>query len=327
MAVTYGFFDAVYDSGTGTYDRTYTAEQMSMYFKGLISDGVIANVGQMLVVTPGTGMAVQVGTGRMIVDSHWMQNDTVYDITVEAAHQTLPRKDIIFVRLDYSMRTISIEIKKGTPAATPVAPTLARDSAWYDMELAEITIPAGATAITASMITDMRQDESVCGYVTGLVDQIETSGMWAQLQADFETWFDMMKGQLSDDAAGNLQLEIDDLSDEIDVVQTNMHAMNLRMAGINTTLTLLTGTQSQSSNGEDFNNMITAGSYQCGYLAGMPHAPYPSGHGILEVVRARSYVVQRFTYMALSNSYWMFVRSSADKGQTWKPWARIQLTV
>lgn len=325
MALTYGFFDAVYDSDAGTYDRTYTAEQMSLYFKGLVSDGVIANVGNMMAVTPGTGMTVQVGTGRMFIDSRWLQNSSTLSISISAAHATLARKDIIVARLDYSNRLISIVAKNGTPAATPTAPTVQRDGTYFEMKLAEIYINAGATSIAAANITDTRQNENVCGYVTGLVDQIETSGMWAQLQDDFETWFDGMKDQLTTDAAGNLQTEIDALDTRVSTnTQTGSTALS-NIATINSKLTNLTGSQSSSVQSGDFNTFTTPGAYQCGRLTGMQNAPYSGGYGILEVVKARDYILQRFTYMAIQNAYPIYMRTSADNGATWKPWKYVTI--
>lgn len=225
MSLTYGFFDAVYDSDSGTYDRTYTAEQFSTYLKGIISDGVVANVGSQLAVTPHSGMTIQVGTGRMFINSRWMDNDTVIDLTVGAANGALPRKDIVVARLDYSGRAIGITVKAGTAAATPTAPSVQRDSTYYEMELAEINVKARATAITAADITDKRADQTVCGYVVGLVDQIDTAGMWSQLESDFGAWFDEMKDQLSEDAAGNLQNEIDDITDDVETIDTTLTSL------------------------------------------------------------------------------------------------------
>lgn len=325
MALTYGFFDAVYDSDTGTYDRTYTAEQMSLYFKGLVSDGVIANVGNMMAVTPGTGMTVQVGTGRMFIDSRWLQNSSALSISISAAHATLARKDIIVARLDYSGRAIGIIAKTGTAAASPAAPGIVRNSEYFEMELAEIYVSAGATAITAANITDKRADTSVCGYVTGLVEQIDTTDMWAQLEADFGDWFDEMKDQLSEDAAGNLQTEIDALDTRVSTnTQVGSTALS-NIATINSTLTNLTGTQSSGVQSGDFNTFTTPGAYQCGRLAGMTNAPYSGGYGILEVVKARDYILQRFTYMALQDTYYVFMRTSPDNGATWKPWRRTYI--
>jgi hypothetical protein len=325
MALTYGFFDSVYDSDTGTYDRTYTAEQMSLYFKGLVSDGVIANVGNMMAVTPGSGMAVQVGTGRMFIDSRWLQNSSALNISISAAHATLNRKDIIVARLDYSGRAIGIIAKTGTAAASPTAPGIVRNSEYFEMELAEIYVSAGATAITAANITDKRADTSVCGYVTGLVDQIDTTEMWSQLEGDFNEWFDEMKGQLTTDAAGNLQTEIDALDTRVSTNTQVGSAALSNIATINSKLTNLTGSQSSSVQSGDFNTFTTPGAYQCGRLNGMTNAPYSGGYGILEVVKARDYILQRFTYMAIQNAYQIFMRTSADNGSTWKPWKRIMI--
>lgn len=323
MALTFGFFDATYDSGTDTYDRTYSAEQMSLYFKGLVSDGVIANVGNMLAVSPRSGMSVQVGTGRMFIDSRWLQNDAAYNVTIQAAHATLNRKDIIVARLDYSGRAIGIIAKTGTAATSPTAPGIVRNSEYYEMELAEIYVSAGATAITAANITDKRADTSVCGYVTGLVEQIDTTDMWAQLEGDFNEWFDEMKNQLTTDAAGNLQTEINALDTRVSTnTQVGSTALS-NIATINSKLTNLTGTQSSSVQSGDFNTFTTPGAYQCTRLNGMTNAPYSVGYGILEVVKARDYILQRFTYLAVQNVYTVFARSSADNGATWKPWVRV----
>lgn len=210
MALTYGFFDARQSTG-GVYDRVYTAEQMSKYFKGIFTDGVLMNVGQMLAVSASSGMVVQVGTGRAFLDARWMESDTVIDLVVPDAHAILNRKDIIVARLDYSNRLIEIDVKTGTAASTPVAPSVQRDGVYFELELAEISVPAGTTAITQSLITDKRADQSVCGYVTGLITQIDTETFWTQLQDAFGAWFDEMKDQLDEDAAGHLQLEIDDI--------------------------------------------------------------------------------------------------------------------
>ena len=325
MALTYGFFDAVYDSDTGTYDRTYTAEQMSLYFRGLVSDGVIANVGNMMAVTPGSGMAVQVGTGRMFIDSRWLQNSSALNISISAAHATLNRKDIIVARLDYSGRTIGIIAKTGTAAASPTAPGIVRNSEYFEMELAEIYVSAGTTAITAANITDKRADTSVCGYVTGLVEQIDTTDMWAQLEGDFNEWFDGMKGQLTTDAAGNLQTEMDALDTRVSTnTQVGSTALS-NIATINSKLTNLTGSQSSSVQSGDFNTFTTPGVYQCVRLNGMQNAPYSGGYGILEVVKARDYILQRFTYMAIQNAYRIYMRTSADNGATWKTWENVMI--
>ena len=325
MAITYGFFDAVYDSDTGTYDRTYSAEDFSTYLKGIVSDGIVANVGDQLRVSATAGMNVLVGSGRMFIDSRWMSNDAVVTLAINPSHATLNRKDIVVVRLDYIERQISIAVHAGTPASSPTAPVIARNGTCYEMELAEIYIKAGATAITAANITDKRHNEKVCGYVVGLVDHIKTEGLWSQLQANFESWFEGIRGKLDGDTAGNLQTQINDMDTRVSTnTQVGSTALS-NIATINSKLTNLTGSQSSGVQSGDFNTFTTPGAYQCVRLAGMTNAPYSGGYGILEVVKARDYILQRFTYMALQDTYYVFMRTSPDNGATWKPWRRTYI--
>ena len=243
MAVTYGFFDALLDESTGTYDRTYSAEQMSMYFKGLVSDGIIANVGGMLQVAPKSGMQVQVATGRAILDSRWMNSDTVATLTISAAHATLPRIDTVVAVLEYSNRLIHFVVRKGTAASSPSAPAIRRNANYFELILASIRIPAGATAITSAMITDRRPDQTVCGFVTGLVDQINTATMWEQLQADFTEWFDGIKGQLDGAAAGNLQNQIDAHTDQLADIEVEQSTQDTILADHAAAIATLTENQ------------------------------------------------------------------------------------
>lgn len=319
MALTFGFFDAAYDSSTDTYDRTYSAEQMSLYFKGLVSDGVIANVGSMLAVSPRSGMSVQVGTGRMFIDSRWLQNDAAYNVTIQAAHATLNRKDIIVARLDYSGRAIGIIAKTGTAAASPAAPSIVRNSEYFEMELAEIYVSAGATAITAANITDKRADTSVCGYVTGLVDQIETSGMWAQLQADFETWFEGIRGQLDGDTAGNLQNQITALSGAVSANTSNISTNTANISQNTATISTLTGSTTLS--GVDLNTLTTTGTYRIDYNSANKNLPSAGIRGVLQVIAAGGYIIQRYTEFGGYNQG--DVSQRLNTGSNWMNWRKF----
>lgn len=319
MALTYGFFDAVYDSDAGTYDRTYTAEQMSLYFKGLVSDGVIANVGNMMAVTPGTGMTVQVGTGRMFIDSRWLQNSSALNISISAAHATLNRKDIIVARLDYSNRLISIVAKTGTAAASPAAPGIVRNGEYFEMELAEIYVSAGATAITSANITDKRADTSVCGYVTGLVDQIDTTDMWTQLQADFETWFEGIRGQLDGDTAGNLQNQITALSGAVSANTSNISTNTANISDNTAAINTLTGSTTLS--GVDLNTLTTTGTYRIDYNSANKHLPSSGIRGVLQVIAAGGYIIQRYTEFGGYDLGRVFQR--VNIGTNWMLWSEF----
>lgn len=184
MAITSGFFNSV------NGDRTYNAEQMSTYFEGLVSDGIYENIGDKFVVTAGTGMSINIGSGRALIKSHWIKNDATLTLTLDAADVQLARIDAIVLRLDVteSGRNIDIAIKKGTPAQTPVSPTVTRNNNIYELMLATVRINRNVTSIIQSNITDTRSS-SQCGWVTGIIKQVDTSQLFLQWQTAYENYY------------------------------------------------------------------------------------------------------------------------------------------
>jgi len=88
-----------------------------------------------------------------------------------------------------SVRDAVLYVKYSEYATTPVKPTMTRTSSVNEYCLAYVYIKAGATAITNSDITDTRADESLCGWVTGLIEQLNSSTLWTQWEALFNEWF------------------------------------------------------------------------------------------------------------------------------------------
>lgn len=190
--ITYGFFNSV------NGDRTYDADDISNYFLKLISNGVFATPSSAMQVTTSAGMTVQVSAGWGFINCKWIENNAPYLLTLDSSDVVLNRIDRIVLRLDETNRQMGIYIRKGTPAASPVAPTLQRtEGEIWELSLARISVSAGATAITQADITDERADTSVCGYVTGLIDQIDTTNLFAQFTDSFNSWFAQIKETLS----------------------------------------------------------------------------------------------------------------------------------
>lgn len=193
MAISYGFFNSL------NGDRTYNADDISNYFLKLISNGVFATPSNAMQVQESDGMTVQVSPGWGFINCKWINNDAPYLLTLDAADVVLNRIDRIVLRLNMAntARNIEIAIKKGTAASSPVAPSLTRVTAGvYELSLAMIYVAAGATSITQANITDERADTSVCGYVTGLIDQIDTTNLFAQYDAAFNDWFNDVKEEV-----------------------------------------------------------------------------------------------------------------------------------
>jgi hypothetical protein len=140
--------------------------------------------------------------------------DADYALTVTTAHATLPRIDVVVLEInsDVGTRANSLKVIKGTAASTPVPPTLTNTSTIHQYPLAHISIPAGLTTILASHITN-KIGTVDCPFVTGPLEVLTTEAILAEWTSEFMTWFDDMKGQLSTDAAGALQLQIDAIED------------------------------------------------------------------------------------------------------------------
>lgn len=178
-----GFFDATLVDNT--YDRAYAAAQFASYFACFIGNGVFLGQGRDLQVTAATpaAMSVNLLAGRAWINGYWYSTDTTIPLSLELSDAVNPRIDSAILRYDISARAITAEVITGTPSASPVAPALVRNADYYDLKLAEIRVNAGAITIAPSMITDTRPDSAVCGWVSGLIDQVDTTAIFEQFQA------------------------------------------------------------------------------------------------------------------------------------------------
>ena len=222
MAWTSGFFNSV------NGDRLYNADQMSHIFEGLITDGVYESVANKLAVQPNSGMTIQIATGRGWFNKRWVNNDSEYTLTVENSDVILNRYVAVVIKVDTTdaVRDAVPYLKYGEFATNPVKPSMTRTETVKEYCLAYIYVGAGVSEITASAIEDTRADESLCGWVTGLITQLSTSTLFAQYDAmfrefmtretadfdqfvaqqtaDFNEWFENLQVQLEGDVATNL---------------------------------------------------------------------------------------------------------------------------
>ena len=165
MAFQFGFFNSV------DGDRMYNADDLSLFYYGLISNGVLASPLTSLAVSAGMGMKVNVAAGRAMVNCKYFINTESYELTVQEADATNPRIDRVILQMNTAGRDFMILIRTGTPAAEPAAPALVRTGSIYELSLAKITVAAEASAVTSSMITDEREDKTVCGFCTFPIEQ------------------------------------------------------------------------------------------------------------------------------------------------------------
>lgn len=160
----------------------FDAADVAAYLAGLTS-GVFSGAEDFPVTAAG-GLTVIVGAGR-----GWVHPSrfTGYSITkreadtlaLPLADPSLPRIDRIVMRYDAGARAASLQVLQGTASSTPTAPAISRTELIYDLCLAEITRPAGSTAVTTGQITDTRLDEALCGLVRDGVTGIPTDELLA----------------------------------------------------------------------------------------------------------------------------------------------------
>lgn len=161
----------------------FDAADVAAYLAGRTS-GVFSSAEDDFPVTAAGGLKVTVGAGR-----GWVHPSrfTGYSITkreadtlaLPLADPSLPRIDRIVMRYDAGARAASLQVLQGTASSTPTAPAISRTELIYDLCLAEITRPAGSTAVTTGQITDTRLDEKLCGIVRDGVTGIPTDELLA----------------------------------------------------------------------------------------------------------------------------------------------------
>ena len=195
MAVQSYFFDAV--ENAGVYDRTYNASDFCSYLDEIVGDGVFPNPSTQLQVEAVSGMNVHVLPGLAWIQSRKARNTTAFTLTVPQSDAVFDRIDRVTIYIDYSLRKVSIGLNKGTPAASPTPPPIVRNAQVYELGLATITVRANATSIETADIHDTRTDSGICGWVAGLIQQVDTATLFEEYTAAYQAYFETIQNQVS----------------------------------------------------------------------------------------------------------------------------------
>lgn len=190
MAQECGFFNARLEGEE--FDRVYLAEQFAAYFAAFIGNGIYGHSMQKLQVLcqDVPNMSIKVLSGEAYTNGWWYRNTDTYDISVPVADGVLSRIDVVVVRWGNAERDMWLQLITGIPSSNPVKPAIRRDADYFDLQLAVISVPAGAIRITQTQIQDTRLDNAVCGLVTGVVDQIDTTNLYNQFESYFQDFKD-----------------------------------------------------------------------------------------------------------------------------------------
>jgi hypothetical protein len=169
----------------GQPDRTYSAEDFAAERAAYVSCGVTS--ADSLTVTAGKagGMTVDVSAGMAVIDGYTYRNTDSLSLSVSAADKNYPRVDLAVLRLDLDAREMRCLLRVGTPAPSPVAPTLTVTEAVHEIPLSEIFVAANETVIEADALTDMRPRAS---YILNTMDVEEVLQQYKRAITDhFDT--------------------------------------------------------------------------------------------------------------------------------------------
>lgn len=220
--------------------------------------GVFSSDGN-LAVTPGeSGLSVSVSPGLAWLkwSDFWgvaALQAQVLTLDLDTADGALKRIDAIVCRLDKVNNRAEIVVKKGAPSSAPIVVPPVRDANYDELYIATVLIGAGVISISASAITDQRLNEEYCGLMRDGVTGIPTASLHAQAQqilteltdalnaqivrqsAEFDAWFDDLKGKLGEDPATALQQQVDNLNAAVvgDAFQASGTPVSIAYAGTN----------------------------------------------------------------------------------------------
>lgn len=271
MAEHFGFFDAVQDAD-GNYDREYNAEQFTVPFDALVTNGIVRSAYEQLeVVTSGSNMISRVKSGVAFIEGHHYLNDGNIELTHDVEVLGLSRIDRVVIRKDSSpeSRYVKAFIRKGVPSTNPIPPTLTRNENIFEISLAQVRVVGGQ------------------GFISSIIDERGTSnGPWAGS--------DILPSYDDNLLAGHVN------NGEIHVTQAQKNSWNQLIFKGGPFL----------SNNTNFDTLESNRVFQVGEHTGSTNGP-PEHYGVLIYTLAPNtgYGIQEFVAVSTRNRYY---RTTAD---------------
>lgn len=158
MSLRYGFC-------LGPEDTGYDSQAFSEAVHALAGDGVCDH-GSGFALSLDGGFRVRLGTGFVLVNGRWLENDEPYPLTLPPSSNHADRYDAIAARADYAAKTVTLQVLVSVDLDAlrrDMSPL--RSDAGYCVLLYAVRVRRGGAAITAADVTDLRTDAAFCGRV------------------------------------------------------------------------------------------------------------------------------------------------------------------
>ncbi len=135
-------------------DKAIDSASLAEMFSSIMTDGVCPGDGTPFRVTPGSGLTVTLAPGKAWARGRMCRMASPLTLDLYAGHEYK-----VFLRLDIHNGVWSVMVYEDDAGYLPI-----RTQTVFDLIVAEVTVPSGATEITAQMITDRRPSSELCGY-------------------------------------------------------------------------------------------------------------------------------------------------------------------
>lgn len=186
MPFTYGFYDSL------NHDRRYNSEQFSTLIDLLITEGVFSTYLEQFMTVPSSpySMNVIVKPGFSWFAKSWTESTDNVTLAIPPASTVYDRIDVVCLEMNHTqtIRRNYLKLITGTPASSPVPPTLQNTSLVRQVPLAYVRVPKNATSINATNIT-IKVGTSDCPFVTGILQQASLDDIYDSWRLEFDTWF------------------------------------------------------------------------------------------------------------------------------------------
>lgn len=176
MTITYYPFDA----GPGS---SVTEAQWAKMMRAIAHTGVFrtgraqVDLNLFAVYADSSGLQVKVPSGTAWIEGFFVESTAEEVVMIDTADATNPRIDTIILELDRTDNEIILTKKNGTPAASPVAPSLTQNDTIWQFPLANVLVDALASTIAAGKITDRRVfcfDNLYKGQAINVISKVQT---------------------------------------------------------------------------------------------------------------------------------------------------------
>lgn len=165
--------DAPYESSEwATVQRSLIGGERADY--GVIDgSGDGTNLPLTVVASSPVSKVIHLNPGAALVNGRLYINNADLTFTVQDNSSGSPRVDLLVIRRDAVAQTARAVLRQGTPAGSPVPPTLTQNSTTYEIPIATIQVANGFASLAQTAIANVANviGGNSCLYIEDVINQ------------------------------------------------------------------------------------------------------------------------------------------------------------